>query len=295
MWKSQQQAACETYPLGCPPNVALSLGSWDSVFHGQYPEFADARAKTKHASGCWEDIVTEYTQCNVTKSEDKLVAVSGLAKKLQAVIGGEYFAGLWGSAIPQQLLWQVDPTSGPDRIVPLRPAQYRAPFWSWASLDGNVFFTGSIFSEERVLVKALEILVTPGRAENLYGTVTDGYITLECVMWLCKIDFDRGAATVTIVSVDNPTVELQHMLTVSVDLSSRDDVVGKMLFCVPVEYKEQERYTVLKLEGLILAHVEAADNTFCRVGYYEEAPKYAGVYYTHKAGRQSEKRVITIV
>ncbi|KAK4119007.1 hypothetical protein N657DRAFT_684794 [Parathielavia appendiculata] len=83
-------------------------------------------------------MVKEYSLRQLTKAEDKLAAISGLATLTRdatnAVTDGEgdrYHAGLWESRLVLDLTWRM-PHGG------TRPAKYRAPTWSWASIDGQI-------------------------------------------------------------------------------------------------------------------------------------------------------------
>jgi hypothetical protein len=61
---------------------------------------------------------------------------------------GEYLVGLWRDDFIRNLLWYVEVlesgNGGPSR----RPQNYRAPSWSWASIDGGKVVMGSQ-SDER--------------------------------------------------------------------------------------------------------------------------------------------------
>jgi hypothetical protein len=89
----------------------------------------------------WIGLIRQYSSATLTKAEDKLVAISGLAKEMQAIldIGTDlkftYLAGLWSPYLIQQLLWRRK------EHYLVRPSQYRAPSWSWASVDGVAEFS----------------------------------------------------------------------------------------------------------------------------------------------------------
>lgn len=77
---------------------------------------------------CWHSIVETYTELNLTFGKDMLPALSGLAKRSADINGDEYLAGLWRKNLFEDLLWL--PELGGKRANP-----WRAPSWSWASLD----------------------------------------------------------------------------------------------------------------------------------------------------------------
>jgi hypothetical protein len=72
---------------------------------------------------------------------DKLPAISRIARIWQENTGDEYLAGLWKSVLLQSLLWRIDAEFTILRRPPnSRPPSYRAPSWSWASVDGPLTF-----------------------------------------------------------------------------------------------------------------------------------------------------------
>lgn len=67
----------------------------------------------------------------LTFGEDKLIALTGIANVIQKRTNLVLFAGLWKQYLLRELHWH---TSDPRT----RPNVYRAPSWSWASIDGVV-------------------------------------------------------------------------------------------------------------------------------------------------------------
>jgi hypothetical protein len=93
----------------------------------------------------WRFLVEEYTGRLLGKPEDKLLAISGAAERTVAVSVGRgedpaYVAGcLVQRSSPAswalELLWVPERWTGTTR-----PEKYRAPSWSWASVDGHCRF-----------------------------------------------------------------------------------------------------------------------------------------------------------
>ncbi|KAF1961673.1 HET-domain-containing protein, partial [Byssothecium circinans] len=80
----------------------------------------------------WSRLVEMYTRCGLTKEEDKLIAISGLAKRIHIKSNVGYLAGLWADRLHSGLLWMTE-------VEPLRkPTLSRAPSWSWASMEGPI-------------------------------------------------------------------------------------------------------------------------------------------------------------
>lgn len=80
----------------------------------------------------------------MAKEMDKLPAIAGLAHRFsQSLPNAGYAAGLWLTDLPQALLWRStypEKRNRYDAFEPRRPAEYRAPTWSWASLDGRITY-----------------------------------------------------------------------------------------------------------------------------------------------------------
>jgi len=67
---------------------------------------------------------------------DKLTALAGLATIFSPLLGPNYFTGLLEKSFLQQLCWQ--PAS--DTAFFSRLTGYRAPTWSWSSVDGGPLY-----------------------------------------------------------------------------------------------------------------------------------------------------------
>ncbi|KAL2877030.1 hypothetical protein SGCOL_007650 [Colletotrichum sp. CLE4] len=83
----------------------------------------------------WEEVVTTYTAQYLTKGEDKLIAVQALAKAMEEAVDDCYVAGLWESRLVEDLLWACSAPGEKARYS--RQITWRAPTWSWASIDGG--------------------------------------------------------------------------------------------------------------------------------------------------------------
>lgn len=98
-------------------------------------ERLDSKLTSKH----WDMVVQEYTCRALSQEKDKLPALSGLAREFFNQYGDEYLAGLWQNTLVHGLLWGTGRLSGQGRQIDCnRPSTYRAPSWSWASVEGNV-------------------------------------------------------------------------------------------------------------------------------------------------------------
>ncbi|KAI3333737.1 heterokaryon incompatibility protein-domain-containing protein [Ustulina deusta] len=77
----------------------------------------------------WRLVIRKYGLCALTVPGDKLVAIAGIARMFGNVRRSRYLAGLWEHTLLEDLLWY---RSGD---LYRRPTDYRAPTWSWASVN----------------------------------------------------------------------------------------------------------------------------------------------------------------
>ena len=84
----------------------------------------------------WMNSVNAFTSRNLTQPRDKLVAISGLAKDIHArfISKDKYIVGLWRCHLLLHMLWKVSHGK-----ITSRPQPYRAPTWSWASVEGTIY------------------------------------------------------------------------------------------------------------------------------------------------------------
>jgi hypothetical protein len=86
----------------------------------------------------WRRMVNAYARCELTKPNDKLVAIAGIASQLEPRIKHTYHEGLWGYNMVSELMWSVSGCRQANGEPSVRPPGRKAPTWSWASIDGLV-------------------------------------------------------------------------------------------------------------------------------------------------------------
>ncbi|KAM5374807.1 hypothetical protein ACJZ2D_006301 [Fusarium nematophilum] len=125
-WHCHQQLACEVWPHGAPKGP---LGRWWS----QAREMKEEVESTATTDLCtmWNQRVEEYSRMHLTKENDRVVAFAGITQSFGEShgIAYEYLAGLWHCHLPAALCWKII-------SITQRTATYRAPSWSWVSLNG---------------------------------------------------------------------------------------------------------------------------------------------------------------
>lgn len=123
----------------------------------------------------WRDIVRQYTRRTMTDPGDKLPALSGIAAEFGRLSGDEYLAGLWKSSLPYGLLWhQLSKSLAGTKEV----GGYRAPSWSWASVDGAISIRSpkTWIGTTEVVIESVE--TTPLTLLAPLGKVVTGKLTL---------------------------------------------------------------------------------------------------------------------
>ncbi|KAK1708702.1 heterokaryon incompatibility protein-domain-containing protein, partial [Colletotrichum acutatum] len=102
-----------------------SKGAWNSMVYPYVPY----SVLEKDPQSLWYRTVDEYSRLRLSKEEDKMAALSGLAEQMQHLrLGDRYLVGLWEKTLLVDLLWH--PTRH-NVVSKARIARY--PSWSWAS------------------------------------------------------------------------------------------------------------------------------------------------------------------
>ncbi|KAK0512844.1 hypothetical protein JMJ35_004861 [Cladonia borealis] len=143
-WACGEMEACEAFPSGANyvptrPHNEVSIDK-RGVQQLLNPRVRMAQGEAQGIAESWARIVKMYSSSELTFPADKLYGLSGIAERVQGHIGGEYLAGLWKNtpeAFLWSLLWFVD-SHDKGRS---RPPAYRAPSWTWTSVDGTIELT----------------------------------------------------------------------------------------------------------------------------------------------------------
>ena len=121
----------------------------------------------------------EYSRGKLTYPADKLSALSGLARDFQSRLDDEYAAGLWKGDLHLALLWHTQGEVS-------RPSEYRAPSWSWASVDGAVAYPGFGPVLDRALDSNIavfrEAVAIPVVADDPFGPIKGGHLRVASMI-----------------------------------------------------------------------------------------------------------------
>jgi len=136
-WECQQ---CVISESNLRPKEALEVGYRPRKNYFLIPE-ADPNGLGVSASKIyerWYNIVSDYISRAMTNQEDRLPAIAGIAREIHKQTSSAYKAGIWMEDLSKGLSWSY-------KYGGKRPAMYRAPSFSWASLDPVIPHRGTSF------------------------------------------------------------------------------------------------------------------------------------------------------
>ncbi|PVH75789.1 HET-domain-containing protein [Cadophora sp. DSE1049] len=135
---------------------------------------ASKYSQMRSSSDHWQTLCSHYSYRELTFAADKLPAISGIASKFSEKLGGRYLAGLWKDYLMHDLFWYC--------VYPaLRPETYRAPSWSWASVDLKIsypFWRTCESNECEMYCTILDAQVTTHGLDP-FGAVDDGFLKIK--------------------------------------------------------------------------------------------------------------------
>ncbi|OCL09822.1 hypothetical protein AOQ84DRAFT_266890, partial [Glonium stellatum] len=156
-WECSELAACEGLPFGLPAKIMELRGGLIPIPQNGFKSFINV-CSTPALTGSpwssknsqpfnlayerWCQIVETFSMCKFTNPSDKILAITGVARRMNNVFDDTFLAGLWKKRFFQGLAWEVN--SGPGVTtrgkVPAYKDQpcYCGPSWSWVSVDGHV-------------------------------------------------------------------------------------------------------------------------------------------------------------
>ena len=257
-WECHELQACESWPAGFVGITRLIRLRPKSILGS-----GSAKEKSRlDIHNDWMSIVHSYTVRKLTKPGDKLIALSGIAQVVLAYGNDEYLAGIWKSDLHRQLLWT---TGG----LGTRPETYRAPSWSWASVDGEVLVPFVEFHERgrsNMLTLLGSNISTVG--ESPTGQVKDGALLVKCSMakgLILAQDIKFGDRSVTLPGYTQLVIHDIPSSNVVIDCS---DIPSRTpAYFVPVLV-----HNIKYLEGLILLPTGLKKGEYRRQGNFSITP-----------------------
>jgi hypothetical protein len=256
VFECRESYVSEMYPKGPPPNMNFpnmnflgdalrKQGMPNLLLHNKVDS---ASALDLHAF--WSKLVEYHSNCHLTVDTDRLIAISGIAKRLQAILSEEYYAGIWQSKLPQCLLWVVA-RGEVSKIA--EPSSYVAPTWSWASVGVPVKFP--MHTPPQILAEVIQakvILVSP----DATGQISAGSIRLRGMLWTALLVWESpntyvlrikpGAHEAYALKPSTGTIELDNPTAMG------QPVTGVNLHFIPIIGKFHKGKRTGWFQGLLL-------------------------------------------
>jgi hypothetical protein len=212
----------------------------------------------------WRHTVTLYTYCKLTDSDDKLVALSAIAQRLQRASGYTYLAGLWFQTLMFDLLWSAS------NAALNRQSKYRAPSWSWASVEGSIFFGGA-YSDEELGTEPIAHFqscdcTTHPLDTSKTGKVADAQLRLSTKLrpWTTGVGrYLNGRHE--LLSLSNADVGYLH--SDEGELDHRDPRLEKLYLC-PLRKLFHASGEAMRIEGLAVVPHAGGSNHYERLGTF---------------------------
>ncbi|RYP64076.1 hypothetical protein DL771_008935 [Monosporascus sp. 5C6A] len=279
---------------------------------GKYCEPIDSSQPTDYLFRQWQGMVSTYSMRSLTKGSDKLPAMSGIADLMQKATKSQFLAGLWVDNLIDDLRWSVEPNTILDDqdlettgfLSRRASSEYRAPTFSWASINVGVISYG--LTHPRILDPVAVVLDAKcdPKGANPLGEVTNGFLILEAYLVQAELSTatDRLARAMgdyelcregmkTYMRADFPVVEIVGLLEDGSQISAlgratREDKINPIagsVICLALGYSDKH------IEALVLSHSGRVPGAYERLG----SMVYDDIYWFDKG--EVRKSVITIV
>jgi len=127
--------SCSEMDAGLVPDrTGHSLSHFEDFTDPSYQELGEGVIKSVQTNRLWSRLIEAYSPRKFTRIEDRLPALSGLAKKYSRETNSQYIAGHWLNTLQSDLLWIVAPGSLEKSDGKTVSKLEIAPSWSWASI-----------------------------------------------------------------------------------------------------------------------------------------------------------------
>ncbi|KAF2664753.1 HET-domain-containing protein, partial [Microthyrium microscopicum] len=131
------------------------------------------QSEARHFSH-WRQMISKYSDLNLTYEKDRFPAMSGLARRFSSNYGTTYAAGLWIENLHNDLLWVMPHRSKPEK----RKVDAQAPTWSWVSCGSG---TSSYMCDpgSSLYFSVLSVDCVPLSDHDPFGQLKTATLTLQ--------------------------------------------------------------------------------------------------------------------
>jgi Heterokaryon incompatibility protein (HET) len=257
-----ESTLCETFPIARPPHqVGLS-------------------AKKIGQSGAspieiWNTAASAYSEAALSKDTDKVIAIAGIAERMQEILKDEYFVGFWKRDFLAQLVWENP------RAEKLRPSPILVPSWSWLSIHGSLRLT-QLYNLIKPLVEVVDINVDLVDPNYPFGNVKYATLRLKGMLkeawWDQKNRYGRSDFRRYQISYDGAELstserDIDLNFFTHVDVIPTQELLSSPIFILPICFIQYKNSNDRQTRGLVLVQKDADSRQFERVGTFAIDPK----------------------
>ena len=268
-WECQELEACETFPDGIPSlpsdrETGIS-GFKDMEREPKTVKNSPLPSDSFQAYRLWSRVVIAFSCGALTVEQDKLPALAGIAQRMAGLLDDQYLAGLWRKFIVDELCWSATVQNRGLQEQPFRPTKYRAPSWSWISVEGQI--TPDDYGYGCSLIEVLDAQAEPA-SDNPFGSVKSGQLLLRGVLSTFEITGDLSEVAHGWSSRLNGRARGKNEIEIMLD--DREDRFQQDLYCLPVKYLPDDDASGYGpwLRCLILQRTGPAQECYRRMGAF---------------------------
>ena len=208
-WECLCSSKCESFPNGIPSKRNFHTPA-DSVprrllREGEMRDHEDEEIDFNHM---WYRIVSDYSQATLTRPEDKLIAISGLAKAMRPLVDDSYVAGMWRKDLLACIPWKAVKRQQ-NQILPPKPSAYRAPSWSWAAVDTETSLQHLYDAKRLIGIRSCNVVSQLG---DPFGQIVNGSLTISGALVAVVVHHDFGYAACRVVDWETAATEASKKL-----------------------------------------------------------------------------------
>jgi hypothetical protein len=262
-WECHSLEASEVLPHGVPGRPPKQFDKSVGI--------NSASSDIQQIKSRWYELIEEYSVTSLSFVDDRLLAISAVAKRFCSAMRlnpSDYLAGMWKDDLPQSMLWSqgsLNGRSGPEPTSVDREMNH-APSWSWASIMAPIR-TVELFS----LQATTEVLYV--QISRLSPNVFDG--TDSCRLRLrgsvCKFrrHFQGGVPWVQVGQhtgfQEFHDFEFQEGRAIIIDWDTAQKVVADEFFLLHISTEQSEDGPIER--GVVLRRT-AERGTYARLGSF---------------------------
>lgn len=161
---------------------------------GMYAALSGSGEVDGQDSHLWAVIVAQYSKLDLSFEQDRLPAISAVARVMYAntnIKPEKYLAGFWRNTLPYHLTWTVIGSYRGEIKGRQAGAQYIAPSWSWASVGAGVSLrhreAGARSTPGHIPIILPDIVDVniATQSGDQFGQIVSGSLHLRCRLLKC--------------------------------------------------------------------------------------------------------------